>query len=227
LAGETSGRAGRIVLTLLLLNGLVLGVFLALNYWGDRDRSLPEFNADKIRMLEQPPVKARQAVTEASLAASQASSEAALCFRVAGMDQARYQAFREILAKLDVDGSRFSLLTDNKFPWWVYWPPEYEAAQRDAVIKKIAQAGVKDVVPVGKGAMAQSFSLGMFPLEVQARAHRDKLRQTGLEKVEYGIRPALGTFRIRLDPESPARSQALKALMPAWVEVLESRACGQ
>jgi len=67
----------------------------------------------------------------------------------------------------------------------------------------------------------------MFPLEAQARAHRDSLRQKGLDKVEYGIRPALGAFRIRLDPESPARSQALKALMPAWVEVLEPQACAR
>lgn len=227
MAGETSGRAGRVILALLLANGLLLGVFLALSYWGDRDRGLPEFNADKIRMLEQPPLKARAEAGAPPGPSTPAESEAALCFRVTGMDQVRYQALREALAKLDVDPGRFTLITENKFPWWVFWPPEYEAGQRDAVLKKIAQAGAKDVVPVGKGAMAQSFSLGMFPLEVQARAHRDSLRQKGLEKVEYGIRPALGAFRIRIDPESPARSQALKALMPAWVEVLEPQACAR
>lgn len=227
MASETSGRAGRIVLTLLLANGLLLGVFLALQYWGHRDRGLPEFNADKIRMLEQPPLKARPEAVATAATANPVDSEAALCFRVTGMDPARYQALREALAKLDVDAGRFTLITDNKFPWWVFWPPEYETAQRDAVLKKIAQAGAKDVVPVGKGAMAQSFSLGMFPLEAQARAHRDSLRQKGLDKVEYGIRPALAAFRIRLDPESPAQSQALKALMPAWVEVLDAQACAR
>ena len=228
MAGETSGRAGRIALFLLIANGLLLGTFLGLQYWGGRDRSLPEFNADKIRLLEHPPGKTRPgAATPASAEASDAArAESALCFRVAGMDPARYQAFREVLAKLDVGGGRYSLLTDNKFPWWTYWPPEYEAEQRDTVVRKIALAGVRDVLPITKGPMAQSFSLGMFPVEAQARAQRDSLRQKGLEKVEYGIRPGIGAFRIRLDPESPARAQALKAIMPAWAETMEPQACG-
>jgi hypothetical protein len=141
------------------------------------------------------------------------------------MDPERYQAFRDVLKQLDVGGGRYSVLTANKLPWWAYWPPEYEAAQREVVVKKIALAGVKDFLPIGKGPMAQSFSLGMFPVESQARAHRDSLRQKGLDKVEYGIRPGIGAFRIRLDPETPARAQVLKAIMPAWAEPLEPQAC--
>lgn len=212
---------------LLVANGLLLGVFLALQYWGERDSRLPEFNADRIRLLEQPPAKARSAAPAAATgeAAGTPGAEFALCYRVAAMDPERYQAFRDVLKQLDVGGGRYSVLTANKLPWWAYWPPEYEAAQREVVVKKIALAGVKDVLLIGKGPMAQSFSLGMFPVESQARAHRDSLRQKGLEKVEYGIRPGIGAFRIRLDPETPARAQVLKAIMPAWAEPLEPQAC--
>lgn len=231
MAGETPGRAGRLVLFLLVANGVLSALFLGIWYWGERDRGLPEFNADKIRLLEQPPARARPSPPVDATAAPGIETPLAeqvpttLCYKVETMDQARYQTFRDILAKLEIASGAYRLIADNKFSWWVYWPPEYEAAQRDAVLKKFALARVRDVLPIAKGPMAQSFSLGMFPEEAPARAHRDRLRQKGLDKAEYGIRPGIGPFGIRVKLDSPARTQALKAMLPAWAEAVDDSAC--
>jgi hypothetical protein len=223
LARETLGRAGRVALALLFANLVLLNSFLALQYWGGRDRALPEFNADKIQLLDQPKQAVKTAVQEA---APPSATPLGLCYRVNNMDQARYQEFREAMNKLDLEAGRLRLITDNALPWWVYWPPEYEAAQRDSAIKKFGLAGVRQVLPIKKGAMAQSFALGLYPDEARARAQRDALRQKGLDKAEYGIRPAIGGFILHLTPPNEARQEALKALMPAWAELLETQACG-
>ncbi len=163
----------------------------------------------RARAAAQPEAKAEPAV---------APGQQALCYGVTGMTQARYQEFREAMGKVGGAGIAYSVLSDNKAPWWVFWPPEYEAAQRAEVVKKIARAGVKDFVAIGKGAMAQAYSLGVFPDEPQARTQRDALRQKGLDKAEYGIRPGIGTFKLRFVPDSAERAATLKGLLPSWAE---------
>jgi hypothetical protein len=219
--GEASGNPWRLVLYLGLGNLLVFGLFSGLAYWGGRDRGLPEFNADKIRLLEQPasPTRATPRVP------SEGGGEL-LCYRIATLEKGRYQAFRDLLEKFALDGQRYALVTDSKLPWWVYWPPEYEATQREAAQKKFTLVGVKDVLPITKGPMAQSYSLGMFPVESQARAQRDVLRQKGLEKTEYGIRPGIGAFQLRLVVDHSERAESLKAMLPTWAEPVEPAACG-
>jgi hypothetical protein len=204
-----------------LANLIVLGLFAGLEYWGGRDRGLPEFNADKIRLLEQP-----ASPTKATSRKSPEVTGELLCFRIATLEKGRYQAFRDVLEKLALDGQGYTLVSDNKLPWWVYWPPEYEATQRDAAQKKFALVGIKDVLPITKGPMTQSYSLGMFPVEAQARAQRDALRQKGLEKTEYGVRPGIGAFQLRLVVDGAGRAEALKAVMPSWAEPVEGSACG-
>jgi hypothetical protein len=200
---------------------LLFGVYMIWSHWAGRDRGLPEFNADKIRLLDHPPAKARATATPTAPATPSVAAEqpAAKCFKVAGMTPGRYQDLREAVAKL-ADTS-FSLVTDNPLPWWVYWPPEYEAAQRQAVLKKIALAGVKDALHIAKGAMAQSFALGLYPNEGEARGQRDALRQKGLDKAEYGIRPGLGTFQMRFAPLARERAATLRETLPTWVESID------
>ena len=48
---EGKRRSGRLILLLLLLNLLVLAAGLAWERWGGRSASLPNINADKIRLL--------------------------------------------------------------------------------------------------------------------------------------------------------------------------------
>lgn len=221
---KTIGRGGRLALSLLFANLLLLNGFLAYQYWGARDRAMPEFNADKIQLLAQPKTPTR--ASELAVAPP-VDSPLALCYKIGNMDQTRYQLFRDVMAKLDLDARHLRLIAENSLPWWVYWPPEYETAQREAVVKKFALAGVKEVVPIAKGAMAQSFSLGLHPDEARARTARDELRGKGLDKAEYGIRPAIGTFRMQLFPEDAGRQQALKTLLPGWAELLDAKACAQ
>ncbi len=59
--GEKSGQAGRVVLILLIVNVVLFGALMAWREWADRERAVPEFNADRVRLLEQPPVRARAA----------------------------------------------------------------------------------------------------------------------------------------------------------------------
>ena len=69
------------------------------------------------------------------------------------------------------------------------------SVQGDGAHKRLvplqSDAGVKDAVPIGKGAMAQAFSLGVFSSEEQALLHRNRLRSRGLDKAEFGPRPGV------------------------------------
>lgn len=220
MAGETSGRPGRLALWLLIANVAVFAAFMAWDLWGQRDHGLPELNPEQIRLLDRPPEKTRPApVAESSSTpvAATATGVAPLCYVLEGMTPARNQELREALAKLGDPRNLYALVSDVALPWWVYWPPEYEAAQRDAVLKKLAQAEVRDFLAIGKGPMAQAFSLGMFPTEEPARSHRDRLRQKGLDKAEYGVRAGIDA-RLRFAVDSPGRAEVVKSVMPAWTK---------
>ena len=221
MARETHARSGRLVLFLLLANLLLGGVFLAIEQWLPKSPRLPEFNADKVKLLRQPELPRKAAATEPS----QAVLPEALCYKISSADPLRFQALLTQLDKLGVPGGKVQIQADASLPWWVYWPPEYEAGQREVVQKKFAQAGVKDLLPITRGPMAQSYSLGMFPTGLQARAHRDVLRQKGLEKAEYGPRTTLGTFRLQLMPDTVAQRQEMVTVLPDWLEILEPSAC--
>jgi len=220
LAGETSGRPGRLALGLLIANVAVFAAFMAWDHWGHLERDLPELNPEKIRLLDRPPEKTRPAPvagTPSSPATAAESGVAPLCYAVEGMTPARNLELREALAKLGDARGAYALISEVALPWWVFWPPEYEAAQRDAVLKKLTQAEIKDFLAIGKGPMAQSFSLGMFPTEAQAMSHRDRLRQKGLDKAEYGIRAGIDA-RLRFVVDTPGRAEAVKGVLPVWVK---------
>ncbi len=221
MGGQKSSGSRRLALLLLLANVLVAGAFLGWQSWSERSVRLPEFNADKVRLLDQPRVGKTEVARQ-----RQPSKLPILCYRAGSADPARLNALLMQLEQLGLGGERLVLLTDVALPWWVYWPPEYEPARRQAVQQQFAQAGVKDLLPITRGPMAQSYSLGMFPTGGQARAHRDLLRQKGLEKAEYGPRSTLGTFRLKLELTSEDSAQSVKTVLPDWLESLPEAACG-
>ena len=221
-------------LYLLGVNLLVLGIGLGVEYLSaNRPSELHEFNAGKIRFWAQPdaykPAQAEKSSPAPEVAAPAPEVPPAisgnLCLEIADFSQARYQEFRTRMKNAGLDDGQCTFAFDKRLAWWVFWPPEYEAAQREKVLKAIQAAGVKDVLPITQGAMAQSLSLGVFAGEAQANQYRDTLRGKGLSKVEFGPRPSMGTGRLICRLKNPARRDGFLASLPGGTKTLPEDQC--
>jgi hypothetical protein len=220
---------GRLTMYLLVLNLLVLGVGFGMEKLAaHRAPALNEFNAGKIRFWSQPETyksAAEAAPAKPAEAAPSPPRPGRLCLDIADLSQARYREMQAVLSAAGLDAGQCSYAFDKKLGWWVYWPPEYEAALRDKVIKSIQAAGVKDVLAITQGAMAQSFSLGVFVSESQARQYRDALRGKGLAKVESGPRPSMAWARLGCVLNDAAKLDGFKASLPAWAKEIDAGQC--
>jgi hypothetical protein len=246
LGREGSGRSGRVTLFLAVLNLLVFGAGIGLQYAdANRMRRFSEFNAEKIRTWSQPEVYKPAAGT--SVPPSVVSAEPpvvvatatppvvesppaaepdSLCLSVENMSQANFEALQAQMISSGLPADKCSYHFDKKLGWWVFWPPEYEAARREKVLESIHTAGVKDVLPILQGPMAQAFSVGAFAFEDQARLYRNSLRKKGLDKIEYGPRPSIGSVRIDCQLDNPALLTRFKAALPVWAKPVETSQCG-
>jgi len=224
-----------VTLYLLLLNLLVLALGIGAEHFAaNRAPVLNELNAGKIRFWTQPddyqpakvaPAKPVEEVVKAVEEPIKASVETGICLEIADLSQSHYLEMKAVLKSADLAGGECLYSFDKKQSWWVFWPPEYEAAQRDKVVKAVQAAGIKDFLPIGQGVMAQSFSLGVFSSEAQANQYRDALRGKGLAKVDYGPRPSMGTGRLGCLEVDPAKLGRLKVALPAWAKPLEESNC--
>jgi hypothetical protein len=230
--GAGPGRTGQLVLFLAILNGALLVSGLALEYWLNQPRELPEFNAERIRLLGQP--GSGQAVEKSEPAASNEAtepSEAAeppvACLKIADFDQSRYREIQGLLESAGIAPQQRRYLVGQSLGWWVFWPPEYEALQRDKTLQAIRAAGVRDAVPITKGPMAQAYSLGVFASEDQALLHRNRLRSRGLDKAEFGPRPGVAGKEVHLLCRLGGQEQfeRLMAGLPAGVSQVERGEC--
>jgi hypothetical protein len=206
-----------------------LGSGLALEHVLGQPRSLPEFNTELIRLFGQPGEAVREPGASQPARAGSEDGEAApvACLRIRGLDQTRYG---ELLGHLELAGigqQQRMFLIDQSLGWWVYWPPEYESVQREKTLRAIRAAGVRDALPISKGAMAQAFSLGVFATEEQAQTHRNRLRSRGLEKAEFGPRPGVAEREIHLLCMLRDEAQRDKLLLglPTGVEAVERGEC--
>lgn len=231
-----SGRGGRLTLFLFGLNLVVLAAGVAMTHLAaGRVPELNEFNAGKIRFWSQPvayqPARAVAAaapaepVAQAAEPAVQAASTDRVCVDIADLSQAHYEDLRALLKASDLAAGQCQYSFDKKLAWWVFWPPEYEAAQRDKVLKAIQAAGIKDVLPITQGALAQSFSLGVFSNEVQANQYRDTLRSRGLNKAEFGPRPSMVSGRLGCVAAEAERLARFRAALPGWAKPVEETLC--
>lgn len=229
MAGTRSGFGRRLIWGLVAINGLVLAAGFAMEMTAaDRTRPPAEINAEKIILWREPvapPAAAPATDARPVVASAPAASPPSLCLELEGLDQNRYVALREVLTSAGLGPAECVYSFDKKLGWWVFWPPEYEAVQRDKAIKGFQAAGVKDVLPINQGPMAQAFSLGVFVGESQARQFRDQLRGKGLAKAEFGPRPSLLTARLRCAPEDAGRLDRLKVALPAWATPVDGGRC--
>jgi hypothetical protein len=218
---------------LAVLDVLVLGAGIGLQYVGaNRKPGFTEINAEKIHFWSQPEAyrPAASTLPQASVPAQPAVAESPpaqnrVCLSVENMSQANFQDMQALLKASSVDEDKCSYGFDKKLAWWVFWPPEYEAAQRDKVLQSIHAAGVKDVLPINQGAMAQAFSVGVFVSGSQARQYRNSLRSKGLDKIEYGPRPGIGAVRLGCQMSDPGQLSRFKAALPAWAKPVDESKC--
>lgn len=217
---------------LLGLNLLVLAAGLGTQYlMSKRPPDLSEFNAGKIRFWSQPAAtKAATASPAAPAPAVPAEAQAIgepghLCFAFDDLSQARYREIRAALKQSGLDVGQCQFGFEKRLGWWVFWPPEYEAARREKVLRSIKAAGVRDFLPVNQGPMAQAFSLGVFSSEGAANQYRDALRAKGLGKVEFGPRPSMGAAWLGCQSDDPVRLDSLSASLPAWANPKDQAAC--
>ncbi len=132
---------------------------------------------------------------------------------------------RATLTGVGLAGDACRFILPQTLGWWVFWPPVYEAAERERVSRSLRAAGVRDVLPIRGGAMAQAYSLGVFQFEAQALAMRDGLRQKGLGAVEYGPRPEEGEVFLHCRVEDPEMRRRLLAAMPPEVTARPEASC--
>ena len=209
---------------LIALNLMILAAGLGVEHLlANRMSGLPEFNAVKIRMWTQPAAYEPDRPTVA--AAPVQTGIARLCIGITELTQEHFLELRTMRQTVGMEDQQCEYGFGKKLSWWVFWPPEYEAAQRDQVMKSFRAAGVRDMLPVTQGSMAQSFSLGVFSTEAQARQHRDGLRSRGLDRVEYGPRPGTGSGNLECQPTSAAQYDRLKSGLPAWARVVDADQC--
>ncbi len=221
------GRVGRVTLFLAVLNVLVLGAGIGLHYVeATRMPGFSEINAEKIHFWSQPEAY-RPAVSTLPQPAVVESPPAQnkICLMVENMSQTDFQDLQALLKSSSISEDKCSYGADKKLAWWVFWPPEYEAAKRDKVLESIHAAGVKDVMPITQGAMAQAFSVGVFVSGNQARLYRNSLRSKGLDKIEYGPRPKIGPLRLGCRVSEPGQLSRFKAALPIWAKPVDESQC--
>jgi hypothetical protein len=223
-----------VTLFLLVLNALVLAIGFGMEYGvASGPPALVEINAAKIRNWTQP-VAGQPDFPAANLADGTTLADSAgnlpepgiLCIDVTEPGQARYVELQALLKSAGFDDGRCAYSFDARLGWWVFWPPVYEPALRAKAIQAIQAAGVKDVLPIRQGAMAQAYSLGMFASEDQAIQHRDRLRGQGLAQVEYGPRPNVKTMRLTCRLEDVGRASGFLAGLPEWAKQVDAAECG-
>lgn len=172
-----------------------------------------------------PPVSAAAGQPAAEAEQPAQTPQTRLCVEIGEVSQAHYQEMSSLLKTSGLANGSCSYVFGKRLAWWVFWPPEYEAAQRDKVLQELHAAGVKDILPIGQGVMAQSFSVGAFASESQARLYRDTLRGKGLDKIDYGPRPLMGSGRLDCSQARPEQIAHLKAALPDWAKAVDFGAC--
>lgn len=234
MAGSGSGRIWRVTALLLALNAVVLAVGLGVEYVGaNRRPALVEINAAKIRNWSQPETQRADVADATSPVAAELTAPTAdepasgtLCINVSEPGQNRYIELQALLKSAGFDDGRCVYSFDARLGWWVFWPPVYEPALRAKAVQAIQAAGVKDVLPIRQGAMAQAYSLGMFASEIQAQQHRDRLRGQGLAQVEYGPRPNVKKMRLTCRLEDATKASGFLAGLPEWARPADPAECG-
>ncbi|MBM4180763.1 MAG: SPOR domain-containing protein [Betaproteobacteria bacterium] len=210
---------------LLLLNGGVLLAGLGLGLWLSKPGPTPEFNADKIRLLESP--QSAQETRTAPEVAAVAQAEAEAAARRACLSWTRLDAdgLAAVQAHLDSRGvaAEREFRVDKPLGWWVYLPPLPDAEALRLALEEVSAKGIRDFAAVRGGRLANAVSLGAFPSLDKARAHAVALEAKGLRGLRYG--PRLEAGPVRLLWEEKAGGTPAASLGQGWPQGLTPAVC--
>lgn len=220
----------RLALLLLILNLVVLGTGWALERYRQGERYLPGYNVDKIHLLRAPgeagPARdggpgalgvdsGLAGIGEQPEAPSDAAAKPAAgtdaCLVLPAFDQAAHERLRAELAGTGLKPGDYNLQLAKPLGWWVYIPPEANAALRQETMARLRALGITDLAVIGRGSMLNAISLGMFAEPGQASAHLERLQARGVPGAVYGPRPDAGPARLDLSALSADRRAGLQA----------------
>lgn len=215
MSGTRSRRPWRLTLYLLALNLLVLAAGTAWQQFAaTHPTALPERHPERIALWSRP--------AAAPVATAPAT---VLCLEIARPSQARHREMAALLDAAGLAGGACAYRFDRSPGWWVFWPPEPDAARRAEVRQAIEAAGVANFMAVEQGPMAHAFLLGLHAGEAQAIRQRDALRAKGLDRAEYGPRPVVATGWLGCAAADAARLADLRARLPDWARPVDATLC--
>jgi hypothetical protein len=217
---------GKLIGLLLALNLGVLLAGTALQHWSPNAARPALFNAEKIRLLEAPPVTAATAPTPSAApepAAVPDTPEPARCLAFDGIDQTVFEAIEDYLKQAGIATSAYTLELEKNLGWWVFLPPLENPANAPAVLAGIQQLGISDFALVRGGSMRNAVSLGAFGQLAFARQHAATLAAKGLIGLKFGPRPDSGTVRLVFSDSLAEAS--LVTLRADWPNVATPKPC--
>ncbi len=215
--------SGRWIGLLLLLNGGVLLAGLGMGLWLAKPAPTPEFNADKIRLLESPqPAQAGGGSPAIAPAPPAEAAARRVCLSWPRLDA---DGLAAVQAHLDGRGmaARREFLVEKPLGWWVYLPPLPDAEALRLALEEVSGKGIRDFAAVRGGRLANAVSLGVFPSLDRARAHAASLEAKGLRGLRFGPRPEAGP--VRLLWEEKAGGADAEELVQGWPRGLAPTVC--
>lgn len=205
-----NGFGSRLALLLLVVNVVVLATGLGLEHYRRGEHLLVGYNADKITLLRPPggegapgdsaaPAETGEGAApgrETPSPDTAARGAGAGCLVLRDYGQAAHDRLLADLAAAGLTPGQYAIRLDKPLGWWVYIPPEDNAARRETVLALLKAAGVKDMAVIGRGSMTNAISLGMFAEPGQAASHLAAMQAKGAPGVVYGPRPGMGPARV-------------------------------
>jgi len=180
---------------LLLLNIGLLAGGLVMTNWPSRMAAMPEFNADKIRLLDIGG-QGKRAESAAPAAAVASGARIPSCLNWPSLDADTLAAVEAHLRASGLASAEPQFRLAKPLGWWVYQPPFRDAEALRQALEAARGKGVSDLAPVRGGRLANALSLGVFPSLEKARAHAAALTAKGLSEVRVGPRPEAGEVRL-------------------------------
>lgn len=209
-----------------LLLALNLGLFLvgmAWQYGGRKEAPPPLFNAEKIRLLSQPPVVARASSEPAAPENPPQDDVVSRCLAWDKLAPAELASVEALLKQAGIEAASYDIELDKPLGWWVFLPPLQTPADLQAKLEEIVALGIKDYAPVRGGSMRNAISLGTFSSLAQAREQVARLTGKGIQGIEFGPRPDSGRVRLLLAASVP--EAAILSLRTVWPEGLQATPC--
>jgi hypothetical protein len=165
-----------------------------MTYWPSQTGGIPEFNTEKIRLLDiggqgqRPEMPVQPAPVVSSMRVS--------CLNWPSLDADALAAVEAHLRASGLASAEPQFRLAKPLGWWVYQPPFRDAEALRQALEAARNKGVSDLAPVRGGRLANALSLGAFPSLEKARAHAAALTAKGLAEVRFGPRPEAGEVRL-------------------------------